>query len=111
MSKDELANDKRSVRKDGDSEPLTTQLKWRIKYAFYRPFMRLIHRYGFHYAPKRYPPEPSSPIQSLPGSKTIEWHHWCQWCGLRGKTLQVEWVGSETPTDERTLNHAGASPK
>lgn len=42
----------------------------------YRPAMRLAHRYNWHYAPPN--------TFDLYGG---ERNHWCQWCGLRGKTL------------------------
>jgi hypothetical protein len=58
----------------------------KLRYRLYRPFMRLIHRYGFHYAPKGYPPEPHEVKIGLDGKPIVEWFHWCQWCGLRGKT-------------------------
>ena len=44
---------------------------------FYRPTMRLLHRFDLHYAP----PNPLSPAY---GHRD----HWCQWCGLRGTTYR-----------------------
>jgi hypothetical protein len=40
---------------------------------FYRPTMRLLHKFNLHYAP----PSPMSPRYG-------KQEHWCQWCGLRG---------------------------
>ena len=42
---------------------------------FYRPVMRLMHRFNLHHAP---PSQLSPPY----GKRD----HWCQWCGLRGHT-------------------------
>lgn len=25
----------------------------------------------------------------MDGEVIQEWHHWCQWCGLRGKTIEI----------------------
>ena len=45
----------------------------------YRPTMRMLHHFNLHYAP----PAPMSPRYG--------WHdHWCQWCGLRGKTYEPD---------------------
>lgn len=40
----------------------------------YRHVMRLIHKFGLHYAPAQ------------KGTKSGEREHWCEWCGLRGKS-------------------------
>lgn len=56
--------------------------------TLYRPVMRLMHRFNLHYAP----PSPMSPIYG-------ERDHWCQWCGLRGKTWRVDPnAGLDIPT-------------
>jgi len=44
----------------------------------YRHVQRLLHRFNLHYAPPR--PTLDTPVD--PGVRD----HWCQWCGLRGKT-------------------------
>jgi hypothetical protein len=44
----------------------------------YRPVMRLMHRFNLHYAP----PSPMSP-------QFGRRDHWCQWCGLRGESLNL----------------------
>lgn len=62
----------------------------KLKYKFYRPFMRFIHKHGFHYAPKQHMPVPHKTKIGLDGKPVIEWYHWCQWCGLRGNTLDLE---------------------
>lgn len=41
----------------------------------YRPTMRLMHHFNLHHAP----PSLMDPIFG-------EHNHWCQWCGMRGKT-------------------------
>lgn len=48
----------------------------------YRHVMRVAHRYNWHYAPPRGLMEG----EKYDGHK----HHWCQWCGLRGDTLDYE---------------------
>lgn len=50
----------------------------------YRPVMRLMHRFGLHYAPALPTPEPSEPLLGDLMRKQC----WCQWCGLRGEVLQ-----------------------
>lgn len=60
------------------------------KYWFYRPFMRLIHRYGFHYAPKEWPIDSKHVTVGLAGNEVLHWRHWCQWCGLRGETVNIK---------------------
>lgn len=47
--------------------------------VWYRLIMRIAHKYHWHYAP----PQPI--IRE--GSKI---HLWCQWCGLRGTTNEVD---------------------
>ena len=42
----------------------------------YRHVMRMLHRFDLHHAP---------PNRLIDG-KYGEQNHWCQWCGLRGKT-------------------------
>lgn len=37
----------------------------------YRTTMKLAHRFGWHYAPPKYGPDPDRV------------YHWCHWCGLR----------------------------
>lgn len=44
--------------------------------------MIVAHRYNWHYAPPRGLMEG----EKYDGHK----HHWCQWCGLRGSTLDYE---------------------
>lgn len=46
---------------------------------FYRHVMRTLHRFNLHYAP---------PNEFEP--KYGEHNHWCQWCGLRGKTFTFD---------------------
>lgn len=71
---------------------LIARIKWRlfnedssicgslnIRRRLYRITMRIAHRYGWHYAPKKPMPMPDT---SAPGTS----FHWCQWCGLRGTT-------------------------
>lgn len=41
----------------------------------YRHSMRFLHRFDLHYAPP-------SPMDGKYGDH----HHWCQWCGMRGKS-------------------------
>lgn len=50
----------------------------------YRIIMRVAHRYGWHYAPRRY---------SLNGPQ--RWAHHCQWCGLRGETLNMDRIRAD----------------
>lgn len=59
------------------------------KYWFYREFMQFMHKHGWHYAPKKYPPQPHKPRVGLDGRPIKEWYHWCEWCGLRGTTIDV----------------------
>lgn len=54
----------------------------------YRPTMRLLHRFNLHYAPPR-----GLMHGEQPGSSK---DHWCQWCGLRGTTVNDEWEGYKT---------------
>ena len=54
--------------------------------ATYRTTMRIMHRFGWHYAPRQY---------SLDGPE--RWDHHCQWCGLRGQTLNMDRIGELRP--------------
>lgn len=47
-------------------------LWWRF---FYRPTMKLLHRFHLHYAP------PIGPIDE--GDGTFRMQLWCKWCGFR----------------------------
>lgn len=47
----------------------------------YRPLMKLAHRYHWHYAPVM----PRMVGERPDGTH----HHWCQWCGLRGTTVNT----------------------
>lgn len=49
----------------------------------YRPTMRLLHCFNLHYAP---------PQGLMHGEKPDGHnHHWCQWCGLRGTTVDSKY--------------------
>lgn len=56
----------------------------------YRAWSKFLHKRGYHYAPRRYPPEPHTPRPGLGGQIITEWYHWCQWCGLRGTTIEIK---------------------
>lgn len=56
-------------------------MKWIIKLRLYRPLMKLTHRYGWHYAPVMKPIEREGIDSPL---------HWCEWCGLRGRTYRAK---------------------
>ena len=62
----------------------------RIRYSLNRQFMRLIHHYGFHYAPKKPTPSPHESRLGIDGMPLKESYRWCQWCGLRGKTIEID---------------------
>jgi len=64
---------------------------WRRR--LYRHVMRFAHRYNWHYAPSH----------PMPEDKPWEKHHWCQWCGLRGTTLDT----AKAPTPGQFLERAG----
>ncbi len=45
----------------------------------YRHVMRLMHKFNLHYAPP-------ARFDGQYGDQ----HHWCEWCGLRGKSFRVD---------------------
>ena len=57
--------------------------RWVFLYIYcrycYRPLMRLLHSVNLHYAPPRERMDGEQPDGNL--------NHWCQWCGLRGTTI------------------------
>lgn len=62
--------------------------RWVFLYVWcrhcYRPVMRLLHRFNLHYAP---------PMPRMHGDQpNFCIHHWCQWCGLRGTTVDINSV-------------------
>ena len=67
-----------------------------IRGRIYRGLMRLSHRYGWHYAPKK--PMPS-PDDSPPGT----YFCWCQWCGMRDRVY--------SPTIEQARANMGRLSK
>lgn len=75
----------------GSSLPLKYKLPFYGR--VYQMWSKFIHKHGYHYAPKKYPPEPNKPTTGLGGKPIKEWYHWCHWCGLRGKTIDV--IGKE----------------
>ena len=50
---------------------------------FYRPIMRLMHKFNLHYTTVIDIYEIDE--QELFGQHYVTKHLWCQWCGLRGK--------------------------
>lgn len=58
-------------------------------YRRYKYWQKLIHHFGYHHAPKMYPPQPYEPRAGIDGKPITEWFHWCQWCGLRGATMEI----------------------
>jgi hypothetical protein len=59
----------------------------------YRHIMRLLHRFDLHHAP---------PNRLIDG-KHGEQNHWCQWCGLRGKTWKHDLDALLIPPNVRPL--------
>lgn len=59
----------------------------------YRSAMRLLHRFNLHYAP----PSVLSPEYGIR-------EHWCQWCGLRGKTFSYDPSAPLSPTGSKEDN-------
>jgi hypothetical protein len=77
---EQLSNWKRDIR-------CVQRLLWRLRYwlflnvwcrHLYRPTMKILHLFHLHYMP---------PMTRMIGQPAWERDHWCQWCGLRGKTI------------------------
>jgi len=65
----------------------------------YRHVMKLAHRYNWHYAP---------PGNCMQPPDDYNKHHWCQWCGLRGTTVDMgrfKIITTNSPNDK--LRHGG----
>lgn len=56
--------------------------------AVYRGWSKLIHKFGYHYAPRTTPINGGRPSTER-GVRVEEYSHWCHWCGLRGNTIDV----------------------
>lgn len=65
------------------------KVKWGTKEWFmgyyrryaYRHVSRLLHKFNLHYM---------TVMPHIPGDNPREVNHWCQWCGLRGKTYTYD---------------------
>jgi hypothetical protein len=56
----------------------------------YGAVQKFLHKHGLHYAPKQSMPQGTELKRGLDGKPVYENYHWCQWCGLRGTTIEVE---------------------
>lgn len=75
-----------------------------LRRYLYRPWMRFIHRHGYHHAPKRPMPQPTETHIGLDGLPVIRNYHWCTWCGLRGTTVDYS-ERADTPTTKNQRNN------
>lgn len=89
------ACDSRTVQRKGDYvQRLVRRWVWEKILTFYRKHlyrhvMKLAHRYNWHYAP---------PQRLMHGEKPDgQKRHWCQWCGLRGTTIDMEHFNAISP--------------
>ena len=78
-AKDNLFN--RIVKRSWDNLSRWCFLNIWCRYC-YRHVMRLLHRFNLHYAP------PMKQIHDKQPDGII--NHWCQWCGLRGTTVDYK---------------------
>lgn len=62
--------------------------RWLPGYGIaYRTTMKVMHYFGWHYAPREH---------RIDGDPA-HYYHWCQWCGLRGETVNMEYARKHGP--------------
>lgn len=65
----------------------------------YRHVMRVAHRYNWHYAP---------PMDRMHGERPNgSINHWCQWCGLRGTTVDYKHFEGISPNESSSATGLG----
>jgi hypothetical protein len=97
MKKEQLAGRSKSMP-DQDAWGMARIPYWLTPWVFYRPLMRLAHRFNWHHAPMHGPLEDGA------------MQRWCQWCGFRETYRQSRRAVTERVTGAGSSQNEGSGP-